>query len=79
MKRRTLVLGLVASGSSIGGLVLIPFSGILVELFDWRVSWIALGAIITVLAVPLGFVFLRNSPAQIGLLPDGEPTPTSGG
>jgi MFS family permease len=79
MKRRTLVLGLVASGSSIGGLVLIPFSGILVELFDWRVSWIALGAIITVLAVPLGFVFLRNSPAQIGLLPDGEPTPTPGG
>ena len=79
VKRRTLVLGLVASGTSIGGLVLIPFSGILVELFDWRVSWIALGAIITFLAVPLGFVFLRNSPAQIGILPDGEPTPTSGG
>ena len=41
MKRRTLVLGLVASGSSLGGLILIPFSAYLVELFNWRVSWIA--------------------------------------
>ena len=70
-KRRTTVLGLVASGTSIGGLVLIPFSAYLVELFDWRVSWIALGAIVTCLAVPLGFVFLRNSPAEMGLQPDG--------
>ena len=31
MKRRTFVLGLVASGSSIGGLILIPFSAYLVE------------------------------------------------
>ena len=79
MKRRTFVLGLVASGSSIGGLILIPFSAYLVELFDWRVSWIALGAIVTFLALPLGFVFIRNSPAQMGLLPDGEPDPVDGG
>ncbi len=71
-KRRTTVLGLVAAGTSIGGLILIPFSGYLVELFNWRVSWIALGAIVTFLALPLGFVFLRNSPAEMGLLPDGD-------
>ena len=70
-KRRTFVLGLVAAGTSIGGLVLIPFSGYLVDLFNWRVSWIALGSIVTFLAVPLGFVFLRNNPSEIGLLPDG--------
>ncbi len=70
-KRRTTVLGLVAAGTSIGGLVLIPFSGYLVDLFNWRVSWIALGAIVTCLAVPLGFVFLRNNPGEMGLLPDG--------
>ena len=70
-KRRTFVLGLVAAGTSIGGLVLIPFSGYLVDLFNWRVSWIALGSIVTCLAVPLGFVFLRNNPAEMGLLPDG--------
>ena len=79
MKRRTFVLGLVASGSSIGGLILIPFSAYLVDLFDWRVSWIALGAIVTFLAVPLGFIFLRNSPAQMGLLPDGDSGNLEGG
>ena len=79
MKRRTFVLGLVAAGSSVGGLILIPFSAYLVELFNWRVSWIALGAIVTFLAVPLAFVFLRNDPAQLGLLPDGEQESGSNG
>lgn len=78
-KRRTTVLGLVAAGTSIGGLVLIPFSGYLVDLFNWRVSWIALGTIVTCLALPLGFVFLRNDPAQMGLRPDGEAEPAAEG
>ena len=64
VKRRTLVLGLVASGSSIGGMVLIIFSGYLVALFGWQVSWITLGAIVAFLAVPLGFMFLRNNPGR---------------
>ena len=76
-KRRTTVLGLVAAGTSIGGLILIPFSGYLVELFNWRVSWIALGVIVTFLALPLGFVFLRNNPAEMGLLPDGDTRSTT--
>ena len=79
VKRRTLVLGLVASGSSIGGAVLIIFSGYLVALFGWQVSWITLGAIVTFLAVPLGFMFLRNNPAEMGLRPDGDPDPAAGG
>ena len=79
MKRRTFVLGLVASGTSIGGLILIPFSAYLVELFSWRASWIALGMIVTFLALPLGFMFIRNSPAQMGLQPDGDPDPTTSG
>lgn len=78
MKRRTTVLGLVASGTSLGGLILIPFSAYLVELFNWRVSWIALGIIVTFVALPLGFLFLRNSPAQMGLQPDGAPDPSPG-
>ena len=75
LRRRTTVLGLLVAGGALGGLTLIPFSAYLVELVDWRVSWIALGVIITVLALPLGFIFLRNSPVQMGLQPDGDPTP----
>ena len=79
VRRRTFVLGLVVGGSSLGGLILIPFSAYLVELFNWRVSWIALGGIVTVIALPLGFSFLRNDPASIGLRTDGESTPSTGG
>ena len=79
VRRRTFVLGLVVAGSSLGGLVLIPFSAYLVELFNWRVSWIALGGIVTIIALPLGFSFLRNEPASVGLLPDGEVSQSSGG
>ena len=79
VRRRTFVLGLVASGSSIGGAVLIIFSGYLVELVDWKLSWITLGVIVAVLALPMGFIFLRNNPAQMGLQPDGDPDPAAGG
>ena len=79
VKRRTFVLGLVASGSSIGGMVLIIFSGYLVELVNWKLSWITLGVIVAVLALPMGFVFLRNNPGQMGLQPDGDPTPATDG
>ena len=79
VKRRTLVLGLVASGSSIGGAVLIIFSGYLVELVDWKLSWITLGVIVAVLALPMGIIFLRNNPAQMGLQPDGDPDPAADG
>ena len=79
VRRRTLVLGLVASGSSIGGMVLIIFSGYLVELVDWKLSWITLGVIVAVLALPMGIIFLRNNPAQMGLQPDGDPDPETDG
>ena len=75
LRRRTTVLGLMVAGGALGGLTLIPFSAYLVELFNWRVSWIALGVIITALALPLGIFFLRNSPVQMGLQPDGDPEP----
>ena len=75
LRRRTTVLGLMVAGGALGGLTLIPFSAYLVEVSNWRVSWIALGAIITVLSLPLGFVFLKNSPGVMGLQPDGDPQP----
>ena len=74
-RRRTTVLGLMVAGGALGGLTLIPFSAYLVELSSWRVSWIVLGAIITVLALPLGIIFLKNNPGEMGLQPDGDPEP----
>ena len=72
-RRRTTVLGLVVAGSSMGGLLLVPFSAFLVELTNWRTSWAVLGLIIIGLALPLALFFLRSRPSDLGLQPDGDP------
>ena len=70
-RMRTTTMGFIVAGSSIGGLILVPFSAYLLELTDWRMTWVALGGIVLVLATPLAFVFLRNDPDEMGLQPDG--------
>ena len=74
-RKRTTVLGLVVAGSSMGGLLLVPFSAYLVEVTNWRTSWAVLGLIIIALALPLAFFFLRSRPSDLGLQPDGDPDP----
>ena len=77
-RRRGLVIGLNASGMSLGGLILVPFAAYLISLIDWRLSWIVLGVMILALGIPLAFVFLHDDPAKKGLTPDGDPEPPPG-
>ena len=74
-RRRGLVIGLNASGMSLGGLILVPFAAYLISLIDWRLSWIVLGVMILVLGLPMAFMFLHDDPAKKGLTPDGDPVP----
>ena len=73
---RGTVLGLNVAGASLGGLTLIPLAAFLLDEVSWRMTWIALGSIVLVLAVPLAFKFVRNDPAEMGLQPDGAWDPT---
>ena len=57
---------------------MITLSGYLVDLFSWQISWITLGGIVTLIGLPIAFVFLRNNPAEMGLQPDGDPRPLRG-
>ena len=72
-RKRTTVLGLVVAGSSMGGLLLVPFSAYLTEVTNWRTSWAVLGFIIIAVALPLALFFLRSRPSDMGLQPDGDP------
>ena len=74
-RKRTTVLGLVVAGSSMGSLLLVPFSAYLVEVTNWRISWAVLGFIIIAVALPLALFFLRSRPSDLGLQPDGDPDP----
>lgn len=66
--------GRALSIAAIGGLVssaAFPLLNVwLIEAFGWRLSWVVLGAIIIVLFTPLALFLIRNSPEDVGLLPD---------
>ena len=71
-RKRATAMSLNVVGGSLGGLLLIPFGMYLLQATNWRVTWVAFGIFVLLLAVPLAYVFLRNDPAEVGLQPDGD-------
>lgn len=65
VQRRTLMSGIVVCGIGIGGLIVPPVANQLIQLYDWRISYIILGAIVLVVNI-LAAQLLRHSPAQMG-------------
>ena len=71
-RRRATTLALAMSGSAVGAMALVPLTAYLMDLAGWRLTWVALGFLILIVALPLSY-FLRNNPSDKGLLPDGGP------
>jgi predicted MFS family arabinose efflux permease len=69
-KSRGLVIGILTAGSAAGQLVFLPFIAVLAQDSGWRQAslLIAAGAFAV---VPLVLMFLKNSPADVGVLPYG--------
>jgi MFS family permease len=73
-KSRGLVIGILTAGSAAGQLVFLPFMAMLAQDPGWRQAslLIAAGALAV---VPLVLKFLKNSPADAGVLPYGAEAP----
>ena len=71
-RRRGIVLSVCTAGTSVGGLILTPFAASLIIWAHWRVAWVVLGAFVLILALPLAALILRDSPEEIGEVPDGR-------
>ncbi len=71
----SLAWGVLAVGAGLGGLVCAPSAAFLITHFGWRAAFVILGIMIWVVAIPLALV-VRNSPQEMGLLPDGDPPAT---
>jgi MFS family permease len=74
---RGLVIGILTAGSAAGQLVFLPLIAMLAQDPGWRQAslLIAAGALAV---VPLVLKFLKNSPADVGVLPYGEAAPERG-
>jgi sugar phosphate permease len=66
-------------GAGCGGLILVPLTGILIEVSDWRTAYQGLAAFALCGMLPLVWFFLTNTPADRGLVPlgQGKGTPRS--
>ena len=65
--RRGLVMGLVGGAMSAGQLVIVPLAVWLTLTYGWRQSFVWLGVLLLVIALPLTLFFVRDDPAQKGL------------
>ena len=72
IRKRGRAMAIGTMGISAGGLVIAPLAGWLVGAFDWRVAWVVLGLLLFVAIVPMAALFMRRSPEDMGLLPDGD-------
>ena len=69
MRGRAMAIGTM--GISAGGVIVAPVAGISISILGWRASWLALGIMTIVSIVPISLLFLRRSPEDINLIPDG--------
>ena len=71
-RKRGVAMSVVAAGGSLGGLVMVPFLTQLMLATTWQTTWVVSGIFVLALGVPVSILILRNSPDEMGLLPDGE-------
>jgi len=71
VKRRSMMAGIVLTGTGLGTLIAPPVASWLISVYDWRTSYIILGGAVLVVVV-LGAQLLRRDPAQMGQRPYGE-------
>jgi MFS family permease len=71
-RQRATAMALTTTGSSVGGLLLVPLTVYLIGLVGWRIAWVVLGLLVLILVVPVAFFLLRDGPEEMGLRPDGD-------
>lgn len=72
VRRRGLAIAAAATGISIGGATLTPFTAFLISGYGWRAAWIILGLLVWAIMIPQALLVMRRQPEDIGLRPDGD-------
>lgn len=72
VRRRGLALGILLTGTSIGGVVIPQIATPLIEAYGWRFAMLAISFLVWLLLVPAVVFFVKDKPADIGMPPDGH-------
>lgn len=73
-RKRGLALGMASTGVGLGAFIVPSLAQFLIDETGWRGAYLGLGAV-SLAALPLVGLFLRASPKEVGLVPDGERAP----
>ncbi len=71
-RKRGTAMAVQTAGVPVGGMIMVPFTGYLLLLMDWRLVWVILGLFILVIGLPLAMFVLKEDPKEMGLGPDGD-------
>jgi MFS family permease len=74
-RRRGLALGIALAGFGVGAAMVPALGQWMIGQFGWREAYLLFGGLILLISLPLSAFVLREKPAEMGLLPDGEATP----
>lgn len=72
VRGRGRALGVSTAGISMGGVIFVPLTQLLINRFGWRNAFGLLGLFILGVAIPPVALFMRRSPESMGLRPDGD-------
>lgn len=72
VRRRGTALGILLTGTSFGGVLIPQISNPLIETFGWRNAMIFVSLIVWLILLPAIIFLIRNRPADLELLPDGD-------
>jgi MFS family permease len=71
VRRRGRALGIATAGISMGGVIFVPLTQYLIGSIGWRGAFVVIGVIVVAVGVPPVWLWMRRSPEEMGLLPDG--------
>ena len=79
VRHRGRAMAISGNGVVLGGVIMIPVVGLLIDNVGWRNTWTVMAVMLMVVMVPMVLAFMRRQPEDMGLLPDGdEPAPQTG-
>jgi MFS family permease len=76
--RRGRAMGYAYLGLGLGGVVAPPVANFLIRTFGWRHALEIAGTLILLVLFPVGLWVTRSTPSDMGLLPDGDVSPSTG-